>query len=134
MPSPTKEGGFMKKAHVILVVDDEKDITETYKMLLEFYNYRVVIANNGIDALTVIADTPPDLILSDCMMPQLDGVEFSRRARLIPGLEAIPIILMSGAPELHDLSANSHTLFLHKPLLFDRLILEIEKLLQVHVS
>jgi CheY-like chemotaxis protein len=132
MPSPPKRGGFMKKAHVILVVDDEKDITETYKMLLEFYNYQVVIANNGIEALAIIADITPDLILSDCMMPQLDGVEFARRARLIPGLEAIPIILMSGAPELHDLSTSCYTLFLHKPLFFEKLIEEIEKLLQAH--
>jgi len=117
------------KKNLILVVDDEVDITETYKLLLEFYEYSVSTANNAIEALAIATDNPPDLIVSDCMMPMMDGVEFSKKVRLISGLEEIPIILMSGAPELHDLSRSMHTTFFRKPLIFEQLVKEIEKLL-----
>ncbi len=117
------------KKNLILVVDDEIDITETYKMLLEFYEYSVSTANNAVDALAIVKDNPPNLILSDCMMPMMDGVEFSKKVRFITGLKEIPIILMSGAPELHDFSQGMHTTFLPKPLVFEKLIKEIKKLL-----
>jgi CheY-like chemotaxis protein len=114
---------------LILVVDDEVDITDTYKMLLEFYEYSVLTANTAVEALTIVTDNPPDLIVSDCMMPMMDGVEFSRRVRFISGLEETPIILMSGAPELHDFSRSAHTTFFRKPLVFEQLIKAIENLL-----
>ena len=117
------------KKNLILVVDDEFDITETYKMLLEFYDYSVFTANNAVEALAIAKENPFDLILSDCMMPIMDGIEFSRKVRYISGLEEVPIILMSGAPELHDFSRGGHTTFFRKPFVFDKLAKEIEKLL-----
>lgn len=113
----------------ILVVDDEVDITETYKMLLEFYEYSVFTANSAAEALAIASDNLPDLIISDCMMPKMDGVEFSKKVRFISGLEKVPIILMSGAPELHDFSRSVHTTFFRKPLIFEQLVKEVEKLL-----
>ena len=124
----------MTKVCRILVVDDEPDITETYQMLLEMHGYLVSTANNGVEALDRVTETEPDLILSDCMMPKMDGIEFIRRARLIPELASIPIILMSGAPELHDFSDRMHTLFLQKPILFDDMLNKINKLLDLHTS
>jgi len=116
------------KKRLILVVDDEVDITETYKILLQFYKYSVLTANNAVEALAILTDNTPDLILSDCMMPMMDGIEFSKKVRFLPGLEEIPIILMSGAPELHDFSRSVHTVFFHKPLIFEQLMREIERL------
>lgn len=118
----------MKKP-LILIVDDEVDITETYKLLFEFYEYSVSIANSAVQALTIATVNPPDLIVSDCMMPKMDGIEFSQKVRLISGLEEVPIILMSGAPELHDFSRSVHTTFFLKPFVFEKLVKEIEKLL-----
>ena len=86
----------MTKVCRILVVDDEPDITEMYQMLLEMHGYLVSTANNGVEALDRVSEAEPDLILSDCMMPKMDGIEFIRRARQIPELASIPIILMSG--------------------------------------
>ena len=117
------------KKNFILVVDDEFDITETYKMLLEFYDYSVSTANNAVEALAIAEEKPFDLILSDCMMPMMDGLEFSRKVRFISGFEEVPIILMSGAPELHDFSRSVHTTFFRKPFVFEKLAKEIEKLL-----
>ena len=116
----------------ILVVDDEPDITEMYQMLFEMHGYLVSTANNGVEALDRVTEAEPDLILSDCMMPKMDGIEFIRQARLIPELASIPIILMSGAPEQHDFSNCVYTLFLQKPVLFDEVLQKIDKLLKEH--
>ena len=119
----------MSLKSLILVVDDEPDITETYAIYLEFSGYDVLTANNPIDALRIMSTRMPDLIISDCMMPNMDGVEFSVRVRDNPAANAIPIILMSGAPERHNLSSPSYNLFLLKPVLFEHLMPEIRRFL-----
>lgn len=120
----------MEKKPLILVVDDEVDITETYALFLDLHGYEVVTANNAVQGLEVLALRVPDLIVSDCMMPHMDGVEFSRRVKAGANTDHIPIILMSGAPELHDLSSPSYDVFLRKPVLFHALMREIERLLR----
>lgn len=119
----------MSKKHLILVVDDEVDITDTYAMYLDFMGFEVVTANNALQALEIISTRVPDLIISDCMMPYMDGVEFSVRVKAQPTTRHIPIILMSGAPELHNLSSPTYEAFMRKPALFDRLVPEIRRLL-----
>ncbi|MHA1839995.1 MAG: response regulator, partial [Candidatus Ranarchaeia archaeon] len=61
--------------HLILVVDDNRDILYNLKMLLEFNDYEVATARDGDEALKVLESLPrpPDLILSDIMMPRLNG-------------------------------------------------------------
>ena len=112
-----------------MVVDDEVDITETYAMYLSLHGFEVVTANNAVLALEMITSRVPDLIISDCMMPYMDGVEFSRRVKASSAARRTPIILLSGAPELHDLGSPSYELFLSKPVLLPRLLLEIRRLL-----
>lgn len=120
----------MDKRPLILVVDDEVDITETYALFLDLQGYEVVTANSAVQALEVLGRRVPDLIVSDCMMPHMDGVEFSRQVKAGAATMHIPIVLMSGAPELHDLSSPSYEVFLRKPVLFQRLMQEIERLLK----
>jgi CheY-like chemotaxis protein len=120
----------VNKKPLILVVDDEVDITETYALFLGLHGFEVLTADNGPRALEVLARRIPDLIVSDCMMPYMDGVEFSRRVRANAATGAVPIILMSGAPELHDLSSPSYDVFLRKPVLFERLLREMDRLIK----
>ena len=115
---------------LILVVDDEVDITETYAMYLDFEGFEVVTANNAVQALEILASRVPDLIISDCMMPHMDGVELSRQVKARESTRHTPIILMSGAPERHDLDSPTYEVFLRKPVFFDRLMPEIRKLLE----
>ena len=119
----------LNKRPLILVVDDEVDITETYAMYLDIEGFEVITANNAMQALEVLASRTPDLIISDCMMPHMDGVELSRQVRSRPSTRHTPIILMSGAPERHDLDSPTYEVFLRKPVFFDRLMPEIRKLL-----
>ena len=120
----------MSKKTLILVVDDEVDITETYALFLGLHGFEVITADNAIQALELIGQRRPDLIVSDCMMPFMDGVEFSRRVKADPATCTVPVILMSGAPELHDLASPTYEVFLRKPVLFQRLLQEIERLLK----
>jgi CheY-like chemotaxis protein len=119
----------LNKRPLILVVDDEVDITETYAMYLDFQGFEVITANNALQALDILSSRVPDLVISDCMMPQMDGVELSRQIKARPDTRHTPIILMSGAPERHDLDSPTYELFLRKPVFFDRLMPEIRKLL-----
>ena len=114
---------------LILVVDDEVDITETYALYLGLHGFEVITADNAVQALEIMATRVPDLIISDCMMPHMDGVEFSLRIKANPGTRQVPVILMSGAPELHDLASPSYEVFMRKPVLFERLMVEIHRLL-----
>jgi DNA-binding response OmpR family regulator len=120
----------VNERRLILVVDDEVDITDTYAMYLDLVGFEVMTANNALQALEIISTRVPDLIISDCMMPYMDGVEFSVRVKAQSVTSQVPIILMSGAPELHDLDSPSYEVFLRKPVLFDRLIPEIRRLLE----
>ncbi len=78
----------------VLVVDDNADM-RAYMTRLLAATYRVRSAANGAQALEAIAARPPDLVLSDVMMPDVDGVELVRRIRNQPGLEDLPVILVT---------------------------------------
>ena len=119
----------LNKRPLILVVDDEVDITETYALYLDFVGFEVVTANNALQALEILSSRVPDLIISDCMMPHMDGVELSRQVKARPATRHTPIILMSGAPQRHDLNSPSYEVFLRKPVFFDQLMPEIRRLL-----
>jgi len=78
----------------VLVVDDNADM-RAYMTRLLAGTYRVRSAANGTQALEAIAARPPDLVLSDVMMPDVDGVELVRRIRSQAGLEDLPVILVT---------------------------------------
>ena len=67
--------------YTILVVDDEPDILEFISYNLKKEGFKVKVAENGIHGLEIVEKSPPDLILLDIMMPEMDGVEFCRRLR-----------------------------------------------------
>lgn len=106
----------------ILIVDDEIDITDTFSLLFEVHGFEVMAASNGSDALNLLRDHLPDLIISDCMMPIMDGITFRKEVQQIPALAAVPFILMSAAPDRHDMTSITVTHFLKKPFQFDELL------------
>jgi len=82
------------KFHV-LVVDDDPDKRTLLKVALSMEGYDVRTANNGREALSAIESYQPDLIVTDVMMPEVDGYELARRVRENPRTRFIPIILQS---------------------------------------
>lgn len=83
----------------VLVVDDEFSIALLVSIVLEDEGYRVVTAANGRLALDRMSEIDPDLIISDFMMPIMDGAAFAREVRASPRHQHVPIIMTSGLPE-----------------------------------
>jgi two-component system sensor histidine kinase/response regulator len=85
---------------LIMVVDDQPKNVKLVKDLLTIaMRYEVVEAHSGEQALELLVDTIPDLVLLDVMMPELDGVETCKRIKEDPGLADIPIIFLSAADD-----------------------------------
>ncbi|MBD8496189.1 response regulator [Pseudomonas syringae] len=81
----------------ILIVDDEYLIAEILSFALEDEGYLTVTAGSGPRALTILDRERPHLIITDYMMPGMNGIEFAEAARANKPFETVPIILMSGA-------------------------------------
>ncbi len=115
-------GQEIKSKSTILIVDDDPGARETLAQLLAFEDYEIVSASNGIEALEQATARQPDVILSDVMMPGMNGYELCRRLRADPILAEVPIILITGLDDydsyLEGLNAGADD-FLAKP--FDRL-------------
>jgi two-component system KDP operon response regulator KdpE len=111
----------------ILVVDDERAILNVLSIRLRISGYDVVTAPGGEEALALIDETHPDIMLLDVIMPEMDGFEVLQRVRTV---SQMPVIIFSARPEnaqkALSLGAND---FLAKPLDFDDMIERIEELL-----
>ena len=81
---------------VILIVDDDDRLREFVRVNLEMEGYAVREASNADEGLKALEDEPPDLILLDVMMPEVDGWEMLRRVQERHGVGAIPVIMFSG--------------------------------------
>jgi CheY-like chemotaxis protein len=101
---------------VVLVVDDEVGIATLLEDVLQDEGYSVLTASNGRQALERIATEKPDLILSDFMMPMMDGAALVSALAGSPDLTSIPVVLMSSLPEAAIAErCNGHAAFLRKP-------------------
>jgi two-component system phosphate regulon response regulator PhoB len=87
---------------LILVVEDEAALVEMLRYNLEAEGYRVAEAGDGEQALVLVAEESPDLILLDWMLPQVSGIEVCRRLKRAPSTRHIPIILLTARGEEED--------------------------------
>ena len=85
-------GANSPEKHAILVVDDEPQIRRVLKTLLARQKYSIRTAADGEEALVVIKEWPPDLIITDLRMPNMDGIELTRSVRK---KSSVPIIVLS---------------------------------------
>src|SRR5262249_34260009 len=107
-----------------LVVDDSEDTVEMLAQLLKIQGANVTTVTNGIDALGLVKDKHFDVILSDISMPGMDGFEFLRRLRQIPGRTDVPVVEITGFGRKEDIQrAHRAGFFSHltKPLSFEGL-------------
>jgi two-component system OmpR family response regulator len=87
------------KSH-ILVVEDEPKLAQFIKLELEFENYEVTVAFDGLSGLSTARELQPDLILLDWMLPGISGLEICRRLRQTGS--KVPIILLTAKDEISD--------------------------------
>lgn len=86
----------------VMIVDDSKTIRRTAETLLEREGCQVVTAVDGFDALSKIADTNPDIIFVDVMMPRLDGYQTCALIKNNANYQNIPVIMLSSKDGLFD--------------------------------
>ncbi len=103
----------------ILIVDDEPKNRSLLEVLLKPEGYLTVTANSGEEALAIVAEKPPDLILLDVMMPGLDGHDVAAKLKSNPATRNLPIIMLSAlgdrGSKLAGLNAGAED-FLTKPI------------------
>jgi CheY-like chemotaxis protein len=104
----------------VLVVDDDRDVRELLAELLTQEGYHVIMAASAEEALARTETVIPDLIVSDLMMPGMDGAELLARLASDARYAAIPTILLTAAGELMAeravAEAGLRTLLVHKPI------------------
>ncbi|MTH33649.1 phosphate regulon transcriptional regulatory protein PhoB [Paracoccus limosus] len=86
----------------VLVVEDEGAQREVLKYNLESEGFSVVMAENGDEAMLLVAEEQPDLIVLDWMLPNVSGIEICRRVKADPATRQIPIIMLSARSEEVD--------------------------------
>ena len=120
----------MKK---ILIVDDDHILRSVLKRTLEQQGYQVTTVASGTQALKSFTDNPPDLIVSDVSMPEMDGFEFCRILRSQPSGQLIPFIFLSARSDVED-RIQGHSIgaddYLTKPFEVKELIAKIESAIE----
>ena len=118
------------KAYNILVVDDDRNIANLLNESLSENGWHISIAREGIEALQMVNDNPPDLIVLDLMLPKIDGFEVCRQ---VYQSSQIPIIILSARCEMEDkvtclnLGADD---YITKPFGIDELIARINAVIR----
>ena len=119
----------------IMIIDDSKTIRRTAETLLEKAGCKVVTATDGFDALAKIADTRPDLIFVDIMMPRLDGYQTCALIKNNSEFKGTPVIMLSSKDGLFDKAKGrivGSDQYLTKPFSKNELLAAIEQ--HTHVS
>ena len=115
----------------LLIVDDEFDLANTLRAILQAEGYRPEVCSDGRQALDRLrsSNAPrPDLVLMDVMMPRASGLDVLRAMRATPGLDKIPVILMSIVNPSVDKSEYRWDAFLLKPFTLKAVVRAVREL------
>jgi CheY-like chemotaxis protein len=82
----------------VLLVDDDEDLRESLAEVVEMVGCSVLQASNGAEALKVLAERRPCLIILDLMMPVMSGLEMLATMKLDPELASVPVVISTSAP------------------------------------
>jgi len=118
----------------LLIVEDVADILQFLELTLKFNGYRVVTARNGQEALEAIAKERPAIIITDILMPQMDGFTLIQRVRINPETHNIPVVFISAtyiAPEDKAFAMQiGATVFIEKPIDTENMLANIASILK----
>ncbi|MBI1257511.1 MAG: response regulator [Chloroflexi bacterium] len=134
--SADKQEDKIFKARV-LIVEDDINLLEGIQTVLELDDYSVISVENGKQALAVLRESAvlPDLIVSDIMMPQMDGIQLLREVRKVPLWIKIPFIFLTARSEKTDIQRGKQLGvddYLVKPFDADDLLIAVESRLNRH--
>lgn len=121
----------------ILLVDDQPDFLENVCIALEAAGYHTVSASDGLEAISALASSHVDLIVSDIGMPHMGGYQLFQRVRQNPGWAKIPFVFLTG----YEFLSENEILYgkklgirgyLTKPIRAAELLLAVENMLTAH--
>jgi PAS domain S-box-containing protein len=121
---------------IVLAVNDEPKVLELLTVLLEHDGYKVVTANGGQRALELARSIEPDVVVSDVVMPEMDGLELCRRLKQDPRTAGIPVLLASAVrtgkrSSLSALTAGADD-YLEMPFRRQELLVKVARLTERH--
>ena len=113
----------------LLLIDDDPNLILLAKDYLEFNGYQVTTANHGAEAMKILEQETPDLIICDVMMPEMDGYTFVQEIRKNPRLDWLPVIFLSAKGQSQDrikgLSQGADV-YMVKPFEPDELVAQVQ--------
>jgi DNA-binding NarL/FixJ family response regulator len=117
----------------LLLIDDDPNLILLVKDYLEFRGYEVVTADNGQEALEVLDQETPDMIICDVMMPQMDGYSLVEHVRKNPRTSWIPVLFLSAKGQSQDRVKGLNTgadVYMVKPFEPEELVAQVESSLK----
>jgi len=128
-PERPRRGGAMSRK--VMVVDDDADIVEMTRLVLEGGGYQVIPARSGADALHILDQAQPDLILLDVNMPDMDGWQVLRALKVDDRTHDIPVAMFSIKMEvrdrLHGMQEGAYD-YITKPFSHDELLGRVRRI------
>lgn len=112
-------------SYTILLVDDNKDLTDFFKKALEEHFQKVLIASDGVEGLQITKKEQPDIIISDVMMPRMNGYELCKRIKEDLSISHIPVLLLTARDDKESIMSGYKTGadgYLTKPFEMDMLM------------
>ena len=123
----------MNTSKKLLIVDDEPDILEFLSYNFRKNGFIVTIANNGLEGIKLAEQECPELIISDILMPEMDGIEMCKEMRKIPQLHETPFIFLTAVNDdykvLYAMTAGANQ-YTSKPIRFEYLLAMVNKLIE----
>lgn len=127
----------LRRSRTILVADDEPEVLDLVKVLLEWDDYVVIEAKNGEEALAQARATRPDLILLDVRMPKMDGMGVLELLQADPDLNPIPVVMLSVMTfqsQVRTALEAGAVAYLPKPFELGEMIRLVERVLSAEVD
>lgn len=124
----------MKRPKTVLVVDDDETSRQAFAMIVQSWGVDVITAKDGKEALSVVKEKKPNLLLLDVKMPEIDGFNVCRILKKNLFTKKIPIILLTGLGELENIKKGYHygaDDYYVKPVKWDQVKFKILKLLKI---
>ena len=126
------------KTPIVLVVDDDEPSLELLQAYLEDVDCETIPAQDGLEALRIISDKTPDLVLLDIMMPKMSGFEVCKRIKNDPKTSDIPVIMVTALNEFGDIERGIDSGtddFISKPVNKLELVTRVKTMLKLkHLS
>ena len=120
-------------AKKILIVDDNKTIRTLLALNLKKEKYEIIEADNGVDGLAIVNDQKPDLVISDILMPQMDGFEFCKQVRETSTVPMVPFMFLTSidqvATELRGFRTGADDYLIKSNIKKEELIAKVEAML-----